>query len=212
MGENLEKLLAAASSALSDSPVVLDRELLASDDSVLAELVELLRKRNGFYAFESALHVFPSSSVNGTIGLDRWNAEGLWRASYGDMASGCLFFAEDVFGGQFCIKGNQVYSFDPETGGLEAIANSLEAWAKAVIVDYEVMTGYPLAHAWQEKNGPLPQGKRLVPKVPFVVGGKYELGNLYLMEAARSMQLRGELANQIKDLPDGAQIQFQIVD
>ena len=104
MSEKVEKLLSAASSALSDSPAILDPGLLASDGSVLSELVELLQKRNGFYALESALHVFPCSSVNGAIGLDRWNAESLWRAAYSDMASGCLFFAEDVFGGHFASR------------------------------------------------------------------------------------------------------------
>lgn len=212
MSESLEKLLSAASSPLSSSPVVLDRSVLALDGSLLSELVELLKRRNGFYALESALHVFPSASVNGTIGLDGWNSEGLWRASYGGLASGCLFFAEDVFGGQFCIKDNHVYSFDPETGGLEPIADSMNAWAGVVVADYEVMTGYPLAHAWQKQHGRLPEGKRLVPKIPFVAGGKYELENLYLMDAVRGMQLRGELATQIKDLPDGAPIRFRIVE
>ena len=45
MSEKVEKLLSAASSALSDSPAILDPGLLASDGSVLSELVELLQKR-----------------------------------------------------------------------------------------------------------------------------------------------------------------------
>src|SRR5690606_12254875 len=91
MSAKVEKLLSAASSALSDSPAILDPGLLASDGSVLSELVELLLKRIVFYTLESALYVFPCSSVNGAIGFDRWNAESIWRAAYSDMESGCLF-------------------------------------------------------------------------------------------------------------------------
>jgi hypothetical protein len=33
--------------------------------------------------------------------IERWNEPSLWLASYGEAASGCTFFAEDVFGTQF---------------------------------------------------------------------------------------------------------------
>ena len=37
------------------------------------------------------------------------------------LADGLFFFAEDVFGGQFAIRGEQVVTFDPETGEIEAM-------------------------------------------------------------------------------------------
>lgn len=37
-----------------------------------------------------------------------------------------FFFAEDVFGGQFCIKDSKVYTFDPETGSLGYLADDIE--------------------------------------------------------------------------------------
>lgn len=80
------------------------------------------------------------------------------------------FFAEDVFGGRFCIKNSKVYTFDPETGSLEYLADDIESWAQILLSDYEVLTGYPLAHQWQKQNGQLAAGKRLLPKVPFVLG------------------------------------------
>ena len=95
----------------------------------------MLRERNGFYALESALHVFPSHSSQQEIGLDKWNESALWRAEYKGVADGCLFFAEDVFGGgQFCVK-----------------------------------------------------------------------------DGKSTMKFRASIANQIKDLPDGAQIKFNVI-
>ncbi|MBH3414533.1 SMI1/KNR4 family protein [Pseudomonas putida] len=120
------------------------------------------------------------------------------------------FFAEDVFGGQFCIKDSKVYTFDPETGSLEYLADDIESWVQMLLSDYEVLTGYPLAHQWQKQNGQLPAGKRLLPKVPFVLGGEFVLDNLYLADAVEGMKFRADIAIQIKELPDGAQIRLNI--
>ena len=92
------------------------------------------------------------------------------------------------------------------------MANDIEGWAEAIITDYKVLTGYPLAHQWQENHGQLPARKRLLPKIPFVAGGKFGLDNLYLHDAVEGMKFRANIAIQIKDLPDGAQIQFEVVD
>jgi hypothetical protein len=60
METNLKKLVSISSEALcDDSPQILDR--LLSQAGVLGEqLIDLLRNKNGFYAFESALHVLPA--------------------------------------------------------------------------------------------------------------------------------------------------------
>jgi hypothetical protein len=65
---------------------------------------------------------------------------------------------------------------------------------------------------WQAAHGALAPRKRLMPKTPFVCGGSFALDNLVAMEAAEAMRYRGELALQIRDLPDGAQICFRVVE
>jgi len=122
------------------------------------------------------------------------------------------FFAEDVFGGQFCIKSNKICSFDPETGALQDVAEDMEGWARSILADYDFMTGYSLCHEWQRVNGRLNSGLRLVPKVPFVAGGKFNVQNLHVIEAVKGMRLRGQIALQIKDIPDGEQIKLKIVE
>jgi hypothetical protein len=100
--------------------------------------------------------------------------------------------------------------FAPETGSLEYLADDIESCAQMLLSDYEVLTGYPLAHQWQKQNGQLPAGKRLLPKVPFVLGGEFVLDNLYLADAVEGMRFRADIASQIKDLPDGGQIRFNL--
>lgn len=174
------------------------------------ELEQLLQKRNGFYAFESALHVLSANEASETGELNHWNSAELWRFKYGDLAEGCLFFAEDAFGGQFCIYDEGVYSFDPETAKKKWLAPSLEIWADLVLGDYDYLTGYPLAHEWQELNGPLPRGHRLVPIRPFVAGGDFEVSNLSLRNSVKAMKMRGDIASQILQLPDGAEIEIRM--
>jgi len=105
-----------------------------------------------------------------------------------------------------------VVAFDPETGEATRVAGSLEGWARAVLDDHELLTGYPLAHRWQVERGPIPAGSRLVAKVPFACGGDFEIENLALLGAVEGMRARAQIANQLRELPDGARISFRITD
>ena len=177
------------------------------------ELFQLLAARNGFYAFEHALHVVPlRSDITGTMTLEDWNSDTLWRNAYGGLADGLLFFAEDIFGDQFCLSATQagILRFSAETGETTLLAESVEKWADLLLSNCKIETGWQLAHEWQAKNGQLQFGQRLQPKIPFVLGGKYQLDNLYAGDAVERMLFNGDLASQLKDLPDGAQIRLRV--
>jgi hypothetical protein len=209
---SLNKLLSNASAPLSRQAPSTNHVVCGFAGKLVDELFQMLHLRNGFYVFESALHVFPSNSNNQEIGLNDWNDGILWRDAYGDFCHGCLFFAEDIFGGQFCIKDEKIYTFNPETGSLDYLVKNIEEWSKIILDDYNVLTGYQIAHQWQERHGSLPSRKRLLPKMPFIAGGSFALDNLYLADAVEGMRFRAYLANEIKSLPDGAQIKFKIIE
>jgi hypothetical protein len=205
MGPHLERLLAVAGSPLGVVPVVFA--------DMPDELKDLLARSNGFVAFESALHVFPSAAAHdGGVTVESWNARDLWRTGFGRLPDDLLFFAEDIFGGQFAFGPQGVVSFDPETGGVALIADSLEGWAARILEDIELLTGFPLAHSWQQCHGQLPRSQRLLPKRPFVLGGDFAIDNLYPLNAVEGMQIRAELARQIATLPEGAAVTFKVVD
>lgn len=209
-GPATTKLLELSSPAFSPGGTGIDLEACMQLGGVPKELASILGEKNGFHAFESALHVFPFNDAPSSFGLDTWNSGSGWRVEYGELASGCLFFAEDVFGGQFCLKNGRVWQFDPETGGLTLLAESLEEWAAAVLGDFAFLTGHPVAREWQLLHGPLPAKMRLVPKVPFVLGGPFALSNLSLMDSERGMRVRGNLARRINGLPDGQKMRFLV--
>jgi hypothetical protein len=212
MEQPTEKLIRMGGDALCAADPVLPLELLELAGPLAGEFADFLSRKNGFYAFESALHVMAAQACADEIGLADWNSEQLWIHEYGDLARGLLFFAEDVFGCQFCLKPDGVYQFDCETARLEKLADDLDGWADAILCDCSYLTGYPLAHQWQEVNGPLAVGDRLVPKKPFFGGGQFTIDNLAALGAAPAMRMRGCIARQIKDIPDGTTIELRVVD
>jgi hypothetical protein len=204
----IEKIISISSPPLQISGERCELENTSSN-TLVSDICSMLDIKNGFYVLASALHVLPlkaaSVNYNEHSDIQAWNAHDGWRSFYGDKLEGMLFFAEDVFGCQFCVKDESILSFDPESGRTEFISSSLEGWAKKVLTD-NALTGFPLAHEWQLKNGPLPYGKRLLPKIPFILGGAYAADNLCAINAEQGMAYRGDLWRQLMDLPDGAKV------
>lgn len=208
----VEKLVAIGSSPLGDDLTIALKGVCRGTERRFEELREMLTQRNGFYAFEGALHVFPEKVDNSyaqEISLSEWNAPNLWRFEYEHLTDGLCFFAEDIFGVQFAIKQDYVVSFDPESGGIQRIADDIERWAEVVLGDFELLTGFPLAHNWQQANGSLQRKKRLLPKVPFILGGPFTVDNLVAVDAVEGMRYRGDIWRQIRDLPEGAQLRLK---
>jgi hypothetical protein len=175
------------------------------------QLDALLRARNGFFAFESALLVRPSDGQGSAVrGLSEWNRADLWKGSYDGLADGLYCFAEDVFGGQFCLSEAGVVSFDPETGDTRPMGHDLESWAGSLLADYPNLTGHAVARRWQEVHGQIGPELRLVPRIPFVLGGEFDLPNLHLLDSLEAMRFRASIAVQIRDLPDGASIRLVV--
>ena len=214
MNIQLRKLASIGSQSLTKSTPHINQMLINLAGERIEELYELLEYKNGFYAFESALHVFSSIKQNvdidNVIDIATWNRDNLWRKEYGSLASKYLFFAEDIFGYQFCIRENHVYIFDPEIGDGEKISSTLNEWANYILQDYEALTGFPIAHEWQKQHGKIADGKRLLPKTPFVGGGNFDLENLYEGDAIEGMRARASLARQIHNLPDGTKIVLRV--
>lgn len=208
----IQKLVSISSPALTTKPATVNLSDFEQFGTRGDELLKLLSLKNGFYAFESALHLFPAAPFEQEMTLSRWNSFGLWRHEYGSFAEGKLFFAEDTCGNQFCVENEKIGFFDAETGAVENLAYDLEEWAKRMLSEYEALTSYPLARQWQSQNGPLPLGKRLMLKRPLVLGGDYSLTNLFAVEAVEGMRLRGNIAKQIDGLPEGTQVNFRFTD
>ncbi|GIF68568.1 hypothetical protein Ais01nite_66030 [Asanoa ishikariensis] len=201
----MDRLIAAASPPLSDADPTFD---VPGADGLSA----LLARKNGFYAFESALHVYPAAPV-GVPGrsLAEWNAPDLWKAAYGELAPVGICFAEDIFGGQFVLAvDGTVDRFDHETGRQTRAATSVAEWVALVLADYNYQTGYSAGHEWQIAHGALRVGHRLTARIPFVVGGEFAAGNLVEVDAAAAMNYWGGFARRVAGVPDGAELSWDV--
>lgn len=188
------------------------RESFSSLCTLREQLAAILHQRNGFYAYGGSLLFRPFGQWDDPRDIIQWNSPDLWISSYTVDLGDAVFFAEDVFGCQFCIKGNAIELFDPETGSFEHLAPDFHGLSEMLRSDANGLTGYPFLNEWSRSHGGLAVGQRLVPKLPFVCGGAFEIENLAAVGDVQGMLFRADLCNQIKDVPDGGKIVFRIAD
>jgi hypothetical protein len=62
------------------------------------------------------------------------------------------------------------------------------------------------------KFGSLPEGSCFCLKIPAVLGGAYDLKNVGTITIGELLATAGDIAFQIKDLPNGSKIRFRTVD
>lgn len=198
----LQKLISIASDSLALSPAT-----ESNFNELPPGLSMLLQNRNGFSAFESALVVFPSTESVGVPGVHEWNDLTGWRRHYRTViADEYVCFAQDLFGLQFAIANSGVVRLNPESGSVTAYADTIEGWAKRLLENYEEDTAWPLAHEWQLSHGVLSPNLRLLPKLPFVLGGQYEVENLVELDCRQAMEYWGKLYEAIRNVPDGQSV------
>jgi hypothetical protein len=172
-------------------------------------LDEVLRWKNGFYAYNRGLHVFGDCDDPPFHSLQRWNAPDGWIKDYGNLAQGLFFFAEDTFGDQFAWDGSQVVRFVAETGEREILNSDLVAFFKALVLDPDGELGLAVLDDWIKVNGPVPEGKHLFPSTPIVLGGSLDPSQIVPIDPFENMRFKADIATQIADVPDGERIRLR---
>jgi hypothetical protein len=64
----------------------------------------------------------------------------------------------------------------------------------------------------KEHVGPLTDGRKYCLVIPGVLGGAYDVSNIKSVPLVELIRLSGDIGRQIRDLPDGAEIQLKVVD
>ena len=205
IGPKTEELLARARGPMG-ARIELD---FGVEEGPLAELAELLTRMNGFFVFNAGVQVFRAGDDGLGPDLLTWNDEDTWKYTYDGLADDYFCFGQDLFGVQFAIKDNaEVVTFNPESAHTKPIGDSLESWAEWLLADPDVRGAAGFALNYQRENGALEPDQRLVPLQFFVGGGSYDNDNLVVRDAVTAMRIRGPIAQQVHDLPDGARIRF----
>jgi hypothetical protein len=101
----------------------------------------------------------------------------------------------------------------PEDLSCARVADTANAFA-AILSGEEFQTDWEMSRLVElarQKLGPLPEGRCYCLKMPAVVGGSYDVANMETISLDELISFSGYFAEQIKDLPDGSQIQIEIV-
>ena len=102
----------------------------------------------------------------------------------------------------------------PEDPYCKVIANS-KAELDQLSQNQEFLHDWSMTELVQqarERFGPLRPGFKYCLKIPGTLGGEYGGDNLATISLTGLVSASGHIAQQIKDLPDGAQVKLSIID
>src|SRR5690349_11821136 len=133
----------------------------------------------------------------------RWLLGGRARL-HGWSAGGDLFYAD----GQ-----GQIWRLDAGAGETEGVAPSPAAFAEALAdpAARDELLMLPVVAAFEAAHGPISAANCLGFRTLPVFGGTYTVDNRYALPVAEFAAFTGDVHRQIRDLPDGAQVQLRVV-
>ena len=118
--------------------------------------------------------------------------------------------------GNLIIKGknNKYWRLCPEELSCEIVAQNRKE-LDALSHNQEFLHDWymkKLVSEAQEKLGPLTEGRKYCLKIPAILDGEYGGPNLATVPLVELVRFSGDVAKQIKDLPNGTQVQFKIIE
>ncbi len=169
------------------------------------DLLGLLTKTNGFILHNGALHVRGACLNPEWHSLRQaWFGPDSFSKLYKEVEATDIPFAEDQFGDQFLMRNGGVFRLETETGQVQPLCESLQIFLSRVEEDIVTFLNVGLNH-------PLEPGQLLHAYPPFCVESKSGV-SLKPCPASEVILFHADLARQIRDVPDGMNIEFKIKD
>ena len=101
-----------------------------------------------------------------------------------------------------------IYRVLPETGEIEKTGLQRIAQVQADLY----WSADNLKLRWEELNGVIPDTHLLIPAIPFVFGGEYDVGNLACVSSDEAFAYYKTIREQIKALADGTNVIIEVTD
>ena len=169
-------------------------------------LVRILSDTNGFILHDGALHVRGASLMPEWHSLRvAWRGPSAFHTLYESVQVADIPFAQDQVGDQFLIRDTAVLRLSAETGEVERLADGFEDFFSRVSEDIEGFLNVGLRHAMQP-------GQLLLACPPFVIQESGADASLKPVRAGELILFHADLARQIRDVPDGGQVEFRVTD
>lgn len=184
------------------------------DSKILKEYLEIAKVANGLCAFEECLILYPYhlagermtnlAEVDSVLSINKSE----WKKAYCSIEE-CFLFARNVLGEHFGLNSTHIIQFFPDLGDVREIASSFEEFLGIMLECYPHLCGYDEAQSYRGQGEVIEFGKVLRPKIPYILGG--EDSGLTRLDFGEFSTLYADIYTQTKDLPDGAQIEIEIV-
>lgn len=181
------------------------KDLIADKDYLF-----FLLTSNGGFAFGNSLHFY--GVLPNKIESEIFYNNFLFQKYYQDLIKVVLVFCEDTFGNQYAfLNDNKIAFINIETAEIEFLFTDFKNFVEEIYKETDFYTGFSIMEKWSLENGAISEFKRLCPKKPFVIGGDYTTDNFYALEKEKLLDYNSYIAKQIKNLPDGVQIQLKVI-
>jgi len=170
-----------------------------------SEYLDFMSHYDGGYFYNHSLHIYGKSNELNYHSIEYINQ--ILNVSFLNIFEGLIAFSEDVFGNPFCFSNEGIVYFNIETGSRELLAKDFNEWLSLLYSDLAYFTGKDLV---VDNDVELSYGKRLCPKLPFILGGEYLANNLILKDFEENIEFSSSIAKQVYDLPDGTEFKINI--
>jgi hypothetical protein len=171
-----------------------------------AELVRLLADTNGFILHEGAVHIRGACLSPDWHSLrTAWRGPEAFHVLYEDVRSSDIPFAQDQVGDQFLIREGIILRLSAETGELGTLVGSLQDFLTGVTSDIEGFLAVGLSHRMQP-------GQLLHAYPPFCFRESGAGASLRPVPASEVIRFHADLARQLREVPDGGQVEFKLKD
>ncbi|QLB12915.1 hypothetical protein EV697_102415 [Bisgaardia hudsonensis] len=195
---NIDLLINNSSDSISKNQILIPNKY----GYIAKELNSILSIKNGFELFEGCMRFLPWD-LNTSRNILSWNNY-ISSLFHTDL----FFFSDNVLGEGFCFKGYEIGRFDFETCEFEFIASNMENFIKSLFSDFNYFSAYSIGITWQRYYRKIGFDEVLMPKIPFVLGGDYDVNNLYLSTINKGLRIKNELYNKVKNINDGERVVF----
>lgn len=160
----------------------------------------------GGIAFGGALRIFPFHAHEGLPSFGAWNSPDGWKSRYAELAPRWDSVAEDAFGTQYLIspgKRPELALFWAETAETEELGVGPSEFFKMIAEDPDGTISLSLYRESVARFGPLPLDSHFAFRVETALGGATTVENIIPMRALQHMAALGQIARQVKDVPNG---------
>lgn len=166
----------------------------------------LLRENNGFILHDGAFHLRGVCDHPNWHSLRHaWTGDHSFSRLYATVTTSDIPFAEDAFGDQFLWRDGRVLRLFSETGLLDQVAKSLGEFLHQI--DTQTMEYLNFNPEMKLEPGML---WHVYP--PFVCNSLTPNRSFKAVPTVELRAFNANLAEQLKDLPDGTKIEYKMID